>query len=343
MGICVGPDGNIWFTRASVAQRIGRITLSGAITEFVVPREGIRLTDITAGPDGNLWFTGRPEPVIGRVTPSGVMQVFLLSPSMFAPSRIVTGPDSNLWFTNGVSLPVIGRMTVSGVGTAFTVPQQPLGLNNAPLNIAVGPDGNMWFPAFGDNIGRITPSGIIMLFPIPEGFAEAITAGPDGNMWFTRPGSSFPPNLRPGLIGRITPSGEVTTFTIPIGRRPAGITTGPDGNLWFTERSFGSIGRLTLGGAFSLHGLPIVESQPGEITAGPDGNLWFPEEFIDKIGRMTPDGVLTQFPLAPLGSVASLMNTLLQSQVDSLGLSRPDLNRQLPSDTWDFQASQVYG
>jgi hypothetical protein len=36
MGITAGPDGNLWFTGAG-SDKIGRITTSGAVTEFQIP------------------------------------------------------------------------------------------------------------------------------------------------------------------------------------------------------------------------------------------------------------------------------------------------------------------
>jgi virginiamycin B lyase len=54
VGITAGPDGNLWFCEARGA-KIGRITPSGAITEFATPHTAP--SRITVGPDGNLWFT----------------------------------------------------------------------------------------------------------------------------------------------------------------------------------------------------------------------------------------------------------------------------------------------
>ena len=52
--ITAGPDGNLWFTEYG-AGKIGRITLSGVITEFNAP-SGAGPTTIAAGPDGNVWY-----------------------------------------------------------------------------------------------------------------------------------------------------------------------------------------------------------------------------------------------------------------------------------------------
>jgi hypothetical protein len=54
--IAAGPDGNLWFTENSVNQ-IGRITTTGAITQYPAPTANSVPNGITTGPDGNLWFT----------------------------------------------------------------------------------------------------------------------------------------------------------------------------------------------------------------------------------------------------------------------------------------------
>ena len=77
--IAAGSDGNMWFTEPG-ANRIGRITPTGVVTEFSagISRRSLPL-GIAAGPDGNLWFTetgfcseegcvGGNR--IGRITPS---------------------------------------------------------------------------------------------------------------------------------------------------------------------------------------------------------------------------------------------------------------------------------
>ena len=66
-GITAGPDGNLWFAE-SAGNKIGRITPTGAVTEFSLPASS-GLTGITAGPDGNLWFTESDGNTIGRITP----------------------------------------------------------------------------------------------------------------------------------------------------------------------------------------------------------------------------------------------------------------------------------
>jgi virginiamycin B lyase len=67
-GITVGPDGALWFTE-TIANKIGRITTSGELSEFLLPVPNSLPSGITAGPDGALWFTGSDNNtgMIGRI------------------------------------------------------------------------------------------------------------------------------------------------------------------------------------------------------------------------------------------------------------------------------------
>jgi virginiamycin B lyase len=55
-GITAGPDGALWFTE-TFADKIGRITTTGELSEFLLPTPNSNPTGITAGPDGAVWFT----------------------------------------------------------------------------------------------------------------------------------------------------------------------------------------------------------------------------------------------------------------------------------------------
>ncbi|MEU7038521.1 hypothetical protein ABZ958_33310 [Streptomyces sp. NPDC046237] len=55
-GIATGDDGALWFTETA-ADRIGRISTSGEITEFPLPDRAGRPHAIAPGADGALWFT----------------------------------------------------------------------------------------------------------------------------------------------------------------------------------------------------------------------------------------------------------------------------------------------
>ena len=279
-GITTGPDGNLWFTEATIGQ-IGRITPAGVVTEFSAGiSAGAGLRKITAGPDGNLWFTEQTGNRIGRITPLGVVTEFSAGITAGAgPYDITAGPDGNLWFTER-SGKRIGRITPAGVVTEFST-----GIMSAPGLITPGPDGNLWFTECftfkhfcNGQIGRITPLGVVTTFKISP-FPVDITAGPDGNLWFTAV----------NRIGRITPLGVVTEFSVGItaGAEPLGITAGPDGNLWFTEHSGNRIGRIVpLGCVTEFSAGLSAGAGPYDITTGPDGNLWFTELGVSRIGRL---------------------------------------------------------
>jgi len=244
-----GSDGALWLTLlndvgGSTTNQIGRLTTSGKLTTFTVPKASY-IWDITTGPGGNLYFTDGASRV-WRVTTTGHFTAFPFTDSTNGyPYQITTGPDGNLWFTDRAGL--IVKMTTAGKFTTFNVPRS----NGATDDITAGPDGNLWFTLDGTDssskIGRITPAGVIteFSFPSPENndylYLSGITKGPDGNLWFTY--QDFTTNAN--AIGRITTGGTITLTPTPTANSgPTDITSGPDGNLWFTE-AVGNIGRIT--------------------------------------------------------------------------------------------------
>lgn len=304
--ITAGPGGNLWFTERS---RIGRITTSGAVTEFPLAGDKVAGPGIVTGPDGNLWFTRNdatsPSPAghITRMTPAGAVTDFSAGISRSYLGDITAGPDGNLWFTE-TSLDRVARITPSGAVTEFAS-----GLTASPSQITAGPDGNLWFTeswAGGGRIGRITPAGNVTEL-VPSGEPLDIAAGPDGNVWFTERTNQG------GSVGRVTPAGVITEFhTSGAG---AGITTGADGNLWITEQPLyefggnfgggtppgGRLARITpLGSVTEYCDLP-EHGIAYAISAGSDGNLWFTAGSGSGtfVGRVSPAD--SQAPLACTG------------------------------------------
>jgi streptogramin lyase len=136
-----------------------------AITEFSASLSGWPQT-ITPGPDGNVWFNVFDDNAraIGRITSEGTITEFTAGLEGI-PDRLVSAPDGNLWF--GVSNPpAIGRITPQG---AITL-QTGLRVNTAP-KLILGPEGNFWFvstPGVRPGVGRVTPSGTISQFDLPN-------------------------------------------------------------------------------------------------------------------------------------------------------------------------------
>jgi virginiamycin B lyase len=89
------PDGN----------RVGRITMSGAVTEFPIPSQTGSPINIAVGPDRNIWFT--KGSTLGRVTPEGVITEFPLGEGNTGATGLTAGSDRQpptrlgprLWFT----------------------------------------------------------------------------------------------------------------------------------------------------------------------------------------------------------------------------------------------------
>jgi virginiamycin B lyase len=214
-GSIAGSDGALWFPGAN---KIGRITTAGVVTEFSIPVPApfFVYTNIAAGPDGALWFglvnVTRGWPVsrgIGRMTTTGEFSEFWLPPGDASINGGITaGPDGALWFTEGTA-GKIGRITTAG-----TINEYPLPTPNSSLSgITAGPDGALWFiEGLSPKIGRITTAGEFSEFalPTPNSHLQGITVGSDGALWFTEL------NTKQGYrIGRFGQSDEDVTADVP--------------------------------------------------------------------------------------------------------------------------------
>jgi virginiamycin B lyase len=187
-GITAGPDGALWFLEMGNSA-IGRITTSGVVTEY--PTSGVG--GIAAGPDGALWFTQYSDNVsaIVRMTPNGlVTNSYPLPSGYFVFGSITAGPDGALWFlegNGGETLPTppnhyIARITTSGVMSNYLVSPSAGG-------VTTGPDGALWFTVDqGNQIERITTTGVISEAANTTYTPDGITVGPDGALWVTELG-----------------------------------------------------------------------------------------------------------------------------------------------------------
>src|SRR5579883_91904 len=308
-GIARGPDGNLWITEPA-ANRIAKITTSGAVTEYAVPTAGASPWEIVAGPDGNLWFTEPLASNIGRITPSGAITEYPIPGQSPAAWSITAGPDGNLWFLDNMG---IAKTTPSGAMTQFSHGS----VIEGESEIVAGPDGNLWFTdSLADKVARITPSGSITDYPLmtpqPNGVQlnpTSIAAGPDGNLWV----------VAGGALWRVTTAGSAVEFFTPA---PAGIAAGPDGNIWFT--SAGKIVKLAPAGTYTQYPLPAAGAQGGAITAGPDGNIWFTEPGNNRIAKL----VVATVPA----------DTLLGLSASSLSFTAPATGAPPPAQTLSITA-----
>src|SRR5260370_18814711 len=91
----------------TTANKNGRITPKGMITEYAIPTPASFPRAITAGPDGNVWFVEHDAHNIARVTPMGMITEFGI-PSGARPFAIAAGPPRNLCVTAPGSFNAIG-------------------------------------------------------------------------------------------------------------------------------------------------------------------------------------------------------------------------------------------
>ena len=151
--ITAGPDGALWFTEPALSlgggNRIGRLTVRGQLTEFVIPTTDAVPQWIVSGKDGNLWFSERQGRAIGRVSTSGLITEFPIGglPDDAVVSGLAAGPDGAVWFTtatlgspNFPQLGQLGRMAPDGTVTLTTFPDGAIPSGG----IAAGPDRTLW-------------------------------------------------------------------------------------------------------------------------------------------------------------------------------------------------------
>ena len=275
IGLAHGQDDSIWFADYG-GNRIGRIDKNGSLQQHEIGDDH-NPTAVAVAPDGSAWFTNPGADTIGHVTTDGDFAEIVIRPTPSNPQDIVLGPDGNFWFTE-YDAGAIGRVTPQGVVKHFPIPNPNVDVAGPrvavdvphPLNITVGPDGNLWFSDCGlDKIGRITPNGDIVEFPIPTAASDpaGITAGADHDLYFVESNA--------GRVARITTTGVVTELGTPDPESfPQYITLGPDGAIWFTESDANRLGRIARDGRITHFDLPSPDSGPTGIVGRSDGRLF---------------------------------------------------------------------
>ena len=168
--IAAGPDGNLWFTEGN-GGAIGRITVTGVITEFRVPNPNSRPFGITAGPDGNLWFTEEAGPFVGFITTAGVVTELAIPNPRSGSHGITTGPDGNLWFVE-TAVNAVARITppVAGFRRISPIPPAVQLLALAALGRGLPPADQSAFEGF--LAANCTPAGFDLVARAFFGSAE---------------------------------------------------------------------------------------------------------------------------------------------------------------------------
>jgi virginiamycin B lyase len=300
------------------------------LTEYTLTTAGGRPRSVAEAADGSVWFSDAAS--IGRLEPSGAVTRYPL-PAGRTPGSIAVDTDGSVWFaTTG---PAIAHLKRSGRLVGYAVPTtqpNPMGGNpdTVPIALTAGPDRAIWFLEAGaDQVGRITPDGVITEYPLPNrdrmhANPEGMAAGLDKAMWF-----SEPLTMR---VGRI----DVHTFAItefPIPPAPNGVgaatmTAGLDGAVWF-EGGGGAVGRVATNGDMTMFPLPWQgQYAPNSVTAGPDSRIWLLDSRNGKVLRMTLQGEVSELPPVadPKGLYASGLDQMT-SGPDAVWFAESALNR----------------
>jgi virginiamycin B lyase len=276
-GIALGPDGDVWFTEASVvANAVARIRPDGSLVEFRLPTDHAHPFDIaTAG--GHLWLTEFTARQIAWISPDGAIAE-LAAPGY--PLSIQPGPNGDPWFVlQGNDSPHgIARMSLDGTVT-LTIASERV---TTETRLAWAPDGKLWFT--GDGITSYSAAEGLRELMSPLVSTVGLAWGPDDAFYFTEPLEN--------RIGRVTIDGDIREFDLPTPSSwPRQIVVGPDCNLWFSEYRSAKLGRMTTDGVITEFSVcPDLCDSPipvrlDKIVFDDYQNLWFIESASGEVGR----------------------------------------------------------
>ena len=285
-----GSDGNRWFTEGTeftnAPAKIGRITPTGAITEFVPTlADGCNfciLTDIERG-QGDLVYITSNDATLMRFN----VQTLAFEPPVEMPnSNALAGRlavHGDLVFITDFNNDLVWRYN-SLSGTFDSVPA------SNPADVAVDAAGNAWFTEpqanedLSTNIGRIDALTGEVTRTVTTAAARAITVSPtDGKVWFAARFSSA--GVSQG-VGFLDPADNNNVPFFPVDNTgPAGIAAAPDGTIWFTQETKGNAASVTNAGVIT-EGKTVKGSGPAGITVAPNGDPWYGMPAANKIATL---------------------------------------------------------
>ncbi len=116
-------DGDIWFAE-NTANRVAKLTVSGAVTEKVLPQSSSKPFAVTCASDG-AYFTENATTVnkIGRInTTTLAITQWKIPSSGSNPMGITTGSDSNIYFAESTTDKIAMLPGGGGVITEYLIP-----------------------------------------------------------------------------------------------------------------------------------------------------------------------------------------------------------------------------
>lgn len=285
--IVTAPNGDMWFVEEK-ANKVGRITPAGVITEFALPAttsgDAGGAYDLTVAPDGTIWVVfdyGRKIVQLNLATGTG--SVYPLGPYPYG-EQVEIGPDGVPWVS----------MSFDEDGLARVLPTGTVWHPNAPPCdgwLARANDGGMWCASSDTKLilsNADASGGTTYPLPSTGTTLRSLAAGPVGSMWFSRYSSSPYTSPARGDIGWIDQAtGATTIFSTGSRTGPRDLLRGPDGAMWFTNQGVGDgIGHLHPDGTGAI--TKVGDYSPWSLTFDQAGALWFTDSVNNVIVRTNP-------------------------------------------------------
>ncbi|MBN8868145.1 MAG: hypothetical protein J0H98_11380 [Solirubrobacterales bacterium] len=288
-GIVRGSDGAIWFAE-SEANRLGRISTDGKVTEFPIvatddlDQPMIDPHELVAS--GNWLYVLMDFGHILRFDPADPThpENFYDPPGWQWPDSLAAGPAGGVWYGDEVDEKVV-RMTADGSESTYPADYDQSG------PFVSGPGGSIWFASVTDSdteyLHEVTAEGGSASIAVARpGLAriESIAFDRKGMAWFGKydPGNWI---VSPsgGTIGWV--DGRAKAHQVQVGEKvlPHSLVLGPDGAIWFAAEK--GVGRIAPG-SHRVQRWSLAPYDVDEMTFGADDALWMTDSGANRIGRI---------------------------------------------------------
>lgn len=284
--IVTSPDGTMWFVEQD-ANKVGRITTGGQITEFELPADSdsTKTYDLDVAPDGTVWVIYDSGRRIRHLAADGsILGDGELGGSPYG-EEVRVAPDGTVWVTMAFDEQYIVRIVGS---TIYSHPNSP----ECEDSLGIARDGTPWCRE-GDGLIKVAADGSGgVRYPAGNyaAYPYAIAPGPVGSIWFGRYfGGTMFTSPDDGEVGYLDAgTGAITAFNTGDRTAPADLVQGPDGNMWFTSIGpAAGIGHISPQGRGALTAIGGYE--PESLTFAPDGSIFATDPTNNVILRVTTD------------------------------------------------------
>lgn len=282
--ITTAPDGSMWFVEKD-ANKIGRITPSGAITELTLPAQttpGSLVEDLDVDASGLVWVVWDSGWQISRINPADLTAYTWRLAHPYG-EEVRVGPSA-VWVT--LSFDVDGILRIVGDSATWDA--------NAPHcdgALGRGRDGAMWCQSF-DRLIKVSvdgAGGVGHPLPADATYPYSVATGPTGRIWFGRDnGGTWLTSPGNGNVGWIDSTDRARVIRTGERTAPRSLVLGRDGNVWFTSvGATKGIGHVSAAGRGAV--VKVGDYRPTALTYGADGAIWFTDRDHNRIVRVTRD------------------------------------------------------